>query len=49
MWAPMLPLMVDVENAFMQPWVLGYRHSEFGPYFQYIDIDLARCRTITGQ
>ena len=49
MWAPMLPLMVDVENAFMQPWVLGYRHSEFGPYFQYIDIDLARRRTITGQ
>jgi ABC-type transport system substrate-binding protein len=41
-WAPMLPLMVDIENAFTQPWVQGYRRSEFGSYYQYLDIDLAR-------
>ncbi len=47
-WAPMLPLMVDIENAFTQPWVQGYRRSEFGSYYQYLDIDLARRKAAGG-
>jgi oligopeptide transport system substrate-binding protein len=43
-YAPMIPLMVDVENAFVQPWVQGYFRSPFGAYYKYLDIDLARRR-----
>ena len=41
-YAPMIPLMVDVENAFVQPWVAGYNRSPFATYYKYVDIDLAR-------
>jgi len=40
--APMIPLMVDVENAFVQPWVKGYRRSPFATYLKYVDIDSTR-------
>lgn len=42
--APMIPLMVDIENAFSQPWVLGYFRSPFGAYYKYLDVDAARRR-----
>ena len=45
----MLPLMVDIENAFAQPWVQGYHRSPFGSYYQYLDIDLARRKAAGGQ
>ncbi|MEP7327833.1 MAG: ABC transporter substrate-binding protein [Betaproteobacteria bacterium] len=48
MYAPMIPLMVDIENAFSQPWVLGYHRSPFGTYFQYLDIDSARRKAAGG-
>ena len=41
-YAPMIPLMVDVENAFVQPWVTGYNRSPFATYYKFVDIDLAR-------
>ena len=47
-WVPLIPLMVDIENAFSQPWVHGYHRSPFGTYFQYLDIDLARRRAAGG-
>ena len=37
-YAPVMPLLVDVENAFVQPWLLGYYPSPFSAYFQYMDI-----------
>ena len=43
-YAPMIPLMVDVENAFVQPWVQGYFRSPFGAYYKYLDIDVKRRR-----
>ena len=43
-YVPMLPLVVDVENAFVQPWVSGYYRSPFATYYKYVDIDLARKR-----
>ncbi len=47
-FAPMLPLMVDIENAFVQPWVLGYHRSPFGSYYQYLDIDVAKRKAAGG-
>ncbi len=41
---PVIPLMVDVENAFIQPWIIGYHRSPFATYYKYLDIDLARRR-----
>lgn len=41
---PAIPLLVDVQNAFTQPWLQGYYPSPFAGYFQYLDLDLARRR-----
>ena len=41
-YAPVIPLLVDVQNAFVQPWLLGYYPSPFSAYVQYMDIDLAK-------
>jgi len=38
-YVPVVPLLVDVNNAFSQPWLLGYHPSPFSAYFQYMDID----------
>lgn len=37
-YVPIMPLLVDVQNAFVQPWLKGYFPSPFGSYFQYMDI-----------
>jgi ABC-type transport system substrate-binding protein len=37
-YVPVMPLLVDVQNAFVQPWLLGYYPSPFAAYFQYLDI-----------
>lgn len=37
-YAPILPLLVDINNAFSQPWLLGYYPSPFSAYFQYMDL-----------
>jgi oligopeptide transport system substrate-binding protein len=38
-YAPVMPLLVDIQNAFVQPWLIGYFPSPFSSYFQYMDID----------
>jgi hypothetical protein len=38
-YAPYMPLLVDVQNAFVQPWLKGYAPSPFGAYYQYMDVD----------
>ncbi len=37
-YAPFIPLLVDVQNAFVQPWLKGYVPSSFAAYCQYQDI-----------
>jgi ABC-type transport system substrate-binding protein len=37
-YAPLIPLVVDVRNAFVQPWVQGYVPTAFAAYFQYMDL-----------
>jgi oligopeptide transport system substrate-binding protein len=37
-YAPLMPLVIDVRNAFVQPWVLGYVPSPFAAYVQYLDL-----------
>jgi ABC-type transport system substrate-binding protein len=41
-YVPVIPLLIDVENAFVQPWVMGYHPSPFRIYFQYYDIAPAK-------
>jgi hypothetical protein len=41
-YAPAMPLVVDVRNAFVQPWLQGYVPSAFAAYFQYQDIAAPR-------
>ncbi len=38
-YAPVIPLLVDVQNAFVHPWLLGYYPSSFSAYPQYLDLD----------
>ena len=33
-----MPLLYDVENAFVQPWVQGYHPSRVNAHYQYLDI-----------
>jgi len=33
-----MPLLYDVENAFVQPWVMGYHPSRVAAHYQYMDI-----------
>ena len=37
-YAPVMPLLYDVENAFVQPWVMGYYPSRVSAHYQYMDI-----------
>ena len=41
-YVPVMPLLVDVQNAFVQPWLQGYYPSPFLSYFQYLDIAPSR-------
>jgi oligopeptide transport system substrate-binding protein len=41
-YAPFIPLLVDVQNAFVQPWVKGYVPSSFASYWQYQDLASSR-------
>jgi hypothetical protein len=38
----MIPHVVEVGSQFAQPWLQGYFASDFGFYWKYLDIDLAR-------
>jgi ABC-type transport system substrate-binding protein len=37
-YVPVMPLLFDVENAFVQPWLLGYYPSRVAAHWQYMDI-----------
>jgi ABC-type transport system substrate-binding protein len=37
-YAPVMPLLYDVENAFLQPWLMGYQPSRVAAHYQYMDI-----------
>jgi len=37
-YAPVMPLLYDVENAFVQPWLMGYHPSRVAAHWQYMDI-----------
>lgn len=37
-YVPMIPLLVDTENAFVQPWVQGYFPSTYATFYKYMDV-----------
>lgn len=37
-YTPIMPLLYDVENAFVQPWLMGYSPSRVAAHWQYMDI-----------
>ena len=42
-YAPVIPMVVELETAFVQPWVLGFRGSPYITYYyQYLDVDVAK-------
>jgi ABC-type transport system substrate-binding protein len=45
-YAPIVYRSYPVSNAFMQPWLKGYHPSNFGFSWKYLDIDLAKKRSV---
>ncbi|MFO1305047.1 MAG: ABC transporter substrate-binding protein [Burkholderiales bacterium] len=46
-YAPVIPMVVELETAFVQPWVLGFRGSPYITYYyQYLDVDLAKRKAL---
>jgi ABC-type transport system substrate-binding protein len=41
-YVPLIPNVVEVDNDFVQPWVVGFEPNDFTSYWKYLDIDLAR-------
>jgi len=41
-YVAVMPLLFDVENAFVQPWLLGYYPSRVAAHWQYMDIALQK-------
>jgi ABC-type transport system substrate-binding protein len=42
-YVPILPMVVELESAFVQPWVMGFRGSPYVTYyFQYLDLDVGK-------
>jgi ABC-type transport system substrate-binding protein len=37
-YAPVMPMLYDVENAFVQPWLVGYHPSRVAAHWQYMDV-----------
>ncbi len=48
-FVPQIPMVLEFESAFVQPWVGGYQHSPFDTYYKYIDIDPAKQRLANGR
>jgi ABC-type oligopeptide transport system substrate-binding subunit len=40
-YAPLIPHVAEVDNAFVQPWLQGFEPNDFTSYFKYLDIDVA--------
>jgi len=46
-YVPVIPLVVELETAYVQPWVLGFRGSPYVTYhYQYLDVDPARRKSL---
>ena len=46
-YVPVIPLVVELETAYVQPWVLGFRASPYVTYhYQYLDVDPARRKAL---
>jgi oligopeptide transport system substrate-binding protein len=43
-FVPQFPMVLELENTFVQPWVIGYKYSSFDANYKYVDIDLAKKR-----
>jgi len=44
-YVPLIPLVAELETAFVQPWVRGFRGSPYVTYYyQYLDIDAQKQR-----
>lgn len=42
-YVPVIPLVIELETAYIQPWVLGFRGSPYVTYYyQYLDVDPAK-------
>jgi ABC-type transport system substrate-binding protein len=41
-YMPLIPHVAEVDNDFVQPWVLGFFPHDFPSYWKYLDIDLAK-------
>jgi oligopeptide transport system substrate-binding protein len=47
-YMPQLPTVYRLESNFVQPWVSGFSPFVFSSYWKYLDIDLERRRSDTG-
>jgi len=46
-YVPLIPMVAELETAFVQPWVLGFRGSPYVTYYyQYLDIDTRKQRQL---
>ena len=48
-YMPMLPMIFRIESNFVQPWLLGFSPPVFQPYWKYLDIDLAKRRSLADK
>ena len=47
-YVPLIPMVAELETAFVQPWVRGFRGSPYVTYYyQYLDVDPAMARAST--
>ena len=46
-YVPLMPMVAELESAFVQPWVMGFHGSPFVTYYyQYLDIDGGKQRLV---
>jgi len=48
-YMPMLPMIFRIESNFVQPWLQGFSPPVYQPYWKYLDIDLAKRRSMAGK
>jgi ABC-type transport system substrate-binding protein len=41
-YVPLIPHVVEIQNSFVQPWLLGFYPNDFTSYWKYLDIDLVK-------
>lgn len=41
-YVPFIPHVVELDNNFVQPWLLGFYPNDFTSYWKYLDIDLEK-------